>query len=384
MSDALKPPTAFATTATPVPAQRQDGSTPLVEFSFKYPFIKTSKKARYGRWAIWFALAFVITAAILVPLAVQSINQNTKISNDQGVLFITPGLEKAGCTPEIFYDCASLAPAAAIIELTAIKFDPSKGMTISFNGQVKINEVGQPSLILPKEVRVDVDTKTFTAPPNSIGTFSFTSTYTVTTDPALYPYETYEISFNILASTNVNASNPNDGIELFELAVSAATPFALPSFKQDPYVLKAISSDPNLPGINVTLTFYRSTFTKIIVMFSWLLMHLWAIMVISLTGQVVFRDRDAMGFMIWTAASIFSMGTIRALQPASPPIGTLADVVTYIWGVAACSIMAFVLFCVTFRTFKPKTAWDKEFTKKEKASKWRAILKDEASLSDSK
>ncbi|KAI8845435.1 hypothetical protein BC829DRAFT_280181 [Chytridium lagenaria] len=155
-------------------------------------------------------------------------------------------------------------------------------------------------------------------------------------------------------------------------------PFNVTGLERDYGV--GLADENAFPGATFRLKFQRSPLTKFIVIFSWLLMHLWTFMIIFMTLQVVFRDRDPMQFMFWTAASIFSMGTIRGLQPAAPAIGTVGDVVTYIWGIVISSIMAFVLFCVAFRKHKPKSAWDKEFNKKDKASKWRAVLKDEAEV----
>ncbi|KAI8845437.1 hypothetical protein BC829DRAFT_280188 [Chytridium lagenaria] len=138
------------------------------------------------------------------------------------------------------------------------------------------------------------------------------------------------------------------------------------------------------PSVNTTedyaqfqISFRRTPIVKVVVIFTWAVMHLWVVIVIFLTGQVIFRDREPQPIMTWVAASIFSMGAIRAAQPIAPAVGTVADMVTYIWAILVIALSSFICFVFNFRRYKPKPK-DKELEKREKKMKWRKYLKEEA------
>ncbi|KAJ3107075.1 hypothetical protein HDU96_008034, partial [Phlyctochytrium bullatum] len=400
------PPEEITASATPVPLPGPNGEpAPAFELSWEYPFIKacnrllllfgpsplrTSKKARYFRWAIFFSLAGILAIAVLLPIGIFTDRKAAKTIENEGEGFATPALLAAGCDPRNPVNtCVGIADRMVYVNIFPIKYDPTKGLTVLFDVGAQMN---RSSVLLNKEVKIEVDTKTQTIPANTYGSITFTATYDVRTDSTTFPFDEMSTAFSVFAYTmERDASNKTVPV-LLDLYVRSANSFPIPSFAMRPIEFLPLDdgvsgislNGSTFPGARVTVAFRRSNLTRFITMLSWILMHLWTIMGISLTAQAVFRGRDAMSLMVWVAATIFSMKTIRDLQPAAPPIGTIGDMCTYIYCTLVIAVMAFILFCVAFREHKPKSPWDKAYAKMEKASKWRAVLKDEAALESEK
>ncbi|KAJ3202726.1 hypothetical protein HDU67_000326, partial [Dinochytrium kinnereticum] len=250
-----------STSATPVVKERPDGSTPSFAFSTSYPFIQTSKKNRYYRWAFYMLLALLVTVAILTPMGFFTKKANDAVSQDSGQVFVTPRLRAAGCDPLFALDpCSSLIDRTAIITVVPAKFDPSKGLSLIFAGS--ISSAASPGLVAT-EVKIEVDTKTHTIPVNSLGTFTFTSVYGVKTDPSFYPFEFYEIQFDIIVSSLIRQPDNTTALTLFDIALSAVSPFQVPSFKMNGFELDSLRSDYGsgrvdaltTPGVTVKLSF---------------------------------------------------------------------------------------------------------------------------------
>ncbi|KAJ3330318.1 hypothetical protein HDU76_005958, partial [Blyttiomyces sp. JEL0837] len=194
--------------------------------------------------------------------------------------------------------------------------------------------------------------------------------YPVQVDTSVYPFEDYSLDVTLILSTVVNGTKTTLPIALFFYLDQP-----LQSFTYDNIDVAVI---PNSFALQFNFTFRRSQITKIIVGFTWVLLHMWAIMLVFLTAQCLFRDRDPNGFMVWAATSIFSMATIRGIQPNAPTVGTVYDISTYIWAVSISCLAGFVMFGLSFIRYKPKSQKDKDLEKKDKESQWRKIEKEEA------
>ncbi|KAJ1550571.1 hypothetical protein HK405_000286, partial [Cladochytrium tenue] len=196
----------------------------------------------------------------------------------------------------------------------------------------------------------------------------FQATYTLTADPSTYPFDQYAVDV-VLFAVRGGTGDPATLDVVFNLDT------ALASFQYEDVVFQQLSEASSSAGaIAFTFAFRRSTVTIALTVFTWILMHLWTVMVVFLAGQCIFRERPAYPFMVWAAASIFTMGTIRGIQPSAPVVGTYYDMGTYVWAVVMSCAAAFALFVVSFRKHKPASEKEKMLEKKGKEAKIRKII----------
>ncbi|KAJ3107074.1 hypothetical protein HDU96_008033 [Phlyctochytrium bullatum] len=358
--------------ALPVhPDDRVDDDTRVISFSTSYPYLVTPKKYRYIRWAAVISIISVFTVVVLSVLAWAQIKFKQRVNNRASGYYIDPPL--AGC-----WDADSnLLPGAnatvcsqsVIVEISPLKWDASSSiLSVQYKmalGSFFLDTLGRysqnDSFILDTLV-------TSKAVKKGERPVAFTVDIPIVVDVSNYPVEVYETGlFSLPLWTNTkNPTNLPTAVP--QLAFIELR--SMPTFEFDAPVLDA-------PQHGFKIKFRRSPVIKAIVLLTFFLMHMWVVIAAMLTGQVIFRERDAQPIMNWVASAVFSMGTIRAAQPLAPPIGTTADLVTYVYAILAISFSAFVAFVVNFRSHKPKTK-DKDLEKREKKIKWRKFLKEEA------
>ncbi|KAJ1548657.1 hypothetical protein HK405_001045 [Cladochytrium tenue] len=346
--------------------------------SLHYPYIVLPKRYRWIRWCLWVLIFVGVT--LLGSIGLTRLLANTVAKHQQkGInLYISPALSDAVstfCADVDLTDCDldALNFTGFEIVITPLKFDTDAlALTVDFSATprgVLANDIN----VLPAGYNVTFSTfgggATYTAK-SAVSDFSATfAAYTSVTD---YPFEQYSVFMTVYAEHKVGESVGN----LYELLVL---------LDPNSYVMGFTFDQPNMTNaadgvsaVNIELTFRRNGTTKATVVFTWIVMHGWVIMVVLTTAQVMFRGRDPDPVMTWTAAAVFTIGQIRAIQPRNPSIGTVGDVVTYVWAVLIIALASFIQFSYNFRRYKPKSELDKALTKKEKESKWREILKAEA------
>ncbi|KAJ1564442.1 hypothetical protein HK405_014866 [Cladochytrium tenue] len=213
-------------------------------------------------------------------------------------------------------------------------------------------------------------TKTFSAGQQVV---PFQATYPIAADTSIYPFDSYGLNVTVFVTDVASGS-----LRPVVVYVYLDQPMQSFDYLDVPYYSYTDATDNILNVVGFDFSFRRSTLAIVLTLFSWLLMHMWALMIVFLAAQCIFRDRSAHPFMVWAAASIFSMATIRGIQPSAPTVGTYYDMGTYVWSVVVSCAAAFALFVASFRRHKPESEKDKLLKKKEKDFKLNKFLKDEA------
>ncbi|KAI9362119.1 hypothetical protein DFJ73DRAFT_891868 [Zopfochytrium polystomum] len=320
-------------------------------FSLSYPFFLTPKPYRFIRWSILWALFIGITLTATLLMAHQYVSTIAR-SNRSSILE------------------SNQQPTYQLI-FQPLKFDQSAGAlhvlyTLTLTEQVDI------VLRATNDTTIETGSasKTFKAGDQLV---PFQVVYSIVTDTSNYPFDVYSTNITVMV-TNTKTKD----LASFNLLFFMDQP--LQSFDYDDLIYFPFEDDKGKPldVVKFQLTFRRSKLTKVIVLFTWLLMHMWTVMIVFLAAQCFFRDRPAHPFMVWAAASIFSMSTIRSIQPSAPIIGTKYDMGTYVWSVTVSCIAAFGLFVASFRKYKPESEKDKLLKKKEKEWKLRKFAREEA------
>ncbi|KAJ3104146.1 hypothetical protein HDU97_009497 [Phlyctochytrium planicorne] len=344
------------------PDDKKDTSTWGVSLS--YPFLLTPKKYRGVRWLIWILLAVLIVGGILFGAAFSQVKFDNKQKNKKENFFVSASIPEIcqSDDPDVNLnpDCTTFTFA----QITPLKWDPSAfTLTVQYDisfGSSLVDAIGR----LATNVSVVYDTAyaSKTIKPNERAN-SLTIEVPVIVDVSKYPFETYTFE---LYAIPILASKPPLPIP----QVTFLNQQSLPTFVYDTATISGVDN----PVFKVT--FRRSPVVKGVVIFTWFVMHLWVTIVIFLTAQVIYRNREAGPLMNWVATSVFAMGTIRGAQPLAPPVGTTGDMVTYIYGIFVIALSSFICFIFNFRRYKPKPK-DKELEKREKKMKFRKFLKEE-------
>ncbi|KAJ1568031.1 hypothetical protein HK405_003855 [Cladochytrium tenue] len=348
-------------------------------FSLHYPYIVLPKPRRWIRWIVWVAIFLGIT--LLGSIGLTKLVENSALRKQQkgSSLYISPGLTSlvdANCGDDLINcDLDALNFTGFAIVIAPLKFDTDAlQLTVDFSVTPR-GSLANTINILPTGYNVTFSTygggATYTA--GAVAS-DFSGTFAAYTTVADYPFETYDVSMTVYAEHKVGEALDS----LYEILVTMDTGNYVSGFSfEDPVMVDAADG---VSAANVQLTFHRNAMTKATVVFTWIVMHAWAMMVVLITAQVAFRQRDPDPVMTWTAAAVFTIGSIRGIQPRVPAIGTVGDVVTYVWTIMVIAVASFILFIFNFRRFKPKTEKMKLLAKKEKESKWREILKFQAEI----
>ncbi|KAJ1568029.1 hypothetical protein HK405_003853 [Cladochytrium tenue] len=315
-----------------------------------YPYLQTPRRLRWVRWALWWLVFLVVTVVACWLLA----------------RYYSRALDKQQNKSKGVGD----GTGDFTVEFVPLKFDVSSStLTVLFTPEDATTEadvLGRARNTTTFYVGGSPASKTFAT--GAVLT-PFTVVYAVPADTSVYPFDAYALNFTIFALY------ANGDQATLDLDVNLET--ALPSFQYEDAVPYSL---PDFNVLGFSFAFRRSGLTIALTVFTWVLMHLWTVMVVFLAAQCIFRERPAYPFMVWAAASIFSMSTIRGIQPSAPVVGTYYDMGTYVWAVVISCVAAFALFVVSFHKHKPESEKDKLLKKKEKEFKFRKFIREETAL----
>ncbi|KAJ1548658.1 hypothetical protein HK405_001046 [Cladochytrium tenue] len=324
-----------------------------------YPFVRTPKRARWLRWSLWWLLFAAITGAVCYVMA----------------HYYKKGLKTQHNKTSMLGD----GTADFLIVFQPLKFDvTSSTLTVLFtvtDQGADADPLGRIRNTTSFQVGGTTAAKTYTTGQQMI---PFQVVYPIAADTSIYPFDAYNINVTLFATYTATSADAS-------LDILAYLDEPLQSFRyEDIQYYTFVDANGNaLNVVGFNFAFYRAFLTMALTLFSWILMHMWTLMIVFLAAQCIFRDRNAHPFMLWAATSIFSMATIRGIQPSAPVVGTYFDMGTYIWSVIISCVAAFVLFVVSFQRHKPTSEKDKLLAKKEKELKFQKLLLEEAALAAS-
>ncbi|KAI8853595.1 hypothetical protein BC829DRAFT_382399 [Chytridium lagenaria] len=336
-----------------------------------YPYLSTPKEYRFIRWIILISLLFLIIASLMLALAIPYRAFITaSLDSSQSVLFVSPTLRNCSFTTIDEAKLCVVSNKGIFVKVRPNKFDFSTSVLSLTVEPVPTalfcNEVG----ILQENIKFEFSSTTVTARKNQ-KLVPFDVDIPIDVDYSNYPFETFTpppLELLILDEED-NA---------FPFIVAENRMVSIPSLEFDAIQAVVPEGAEGFDYVALVVGFRRNIVTRVIVIITWILLHMWAIMFMFMSLQAVFRERQVFSIMIWIAGGIIATGTIRKLQPEAPPVGTTGDVVTYIWSLIAGAVGTFAIFCAVFRDHKPKNPKDKEMEKRDKERRWRKLLSDEA------
>ncbi|KAJ3202727.1 hypothetical protein HDU67_000327, partial [Dinochytrium kinnereticum] len=326
----------------PDDAAAKDNATSSTSWAFKasYPYLVTPKKLRGVRWALWFFIGGVLVIGVLFAASSAQVNFNKRVRTRGADFYASPLLaeicsDQETADPEIIAGCQEVVFAT----ITPVKWDPSSfTLSVQYDlafGRTLADELGR--LKTNSNVIFDAAYSSKIIKPRERANM-LTVDIPVGVDISQYPFEVYNVQ---LFAVPVESLPEGGRIipQVTDLVLNN-----LPSFAFD-----TPSVNASEPTAMFNVSFRRTPVVKIVVIFTWVVMHLWVIIVVFLTAQVIYRDREPQALMAWVATSVFSMGTIRAAQPIAPAVGTTADMVTYIWAIMIIALSSFICFIFNFR-----------------------------------
>ncbi|KAJ1568030.1 hypothetical protein HK405_003854 [Cladochytrium tenue] len=346
----------MATTASSADAAAKPSSAQSFGVQATYPFLRTPRRMRWIRWAVLWLLFAVVTGVLCYVMA----------------HYYKQGLKRQHQKTSVFGD----GTADFLVVFQPLKFDvTSSTLTALYtvtNQSASADPLGRISKTTVFQTGGTTASKTFTTGQQLA---PFQVAYPIAADTSIYPFDGYSINITLFATYSGTG-------DLASIDLLAYLDEPLQSFRfEDVQYYNFTDADGNaLNVVGFNFAFYRAFLTMALTIFSWVLMHMWTLMIVFLAVQCVFRDRTAHPFMVWAAASIFSMSTIRGIQPSAPVVGTYYDMGTYVWAVVISCAAAFVLFVVSFHKHKPTPEKDKLLAKMEKEVKLQKILREEKAL----
>ncbi|KAJ3112470.1 hypothetical protein HDU96_004517 [Phlyctochytrium bullatum] len=350
-------------------------STLKRDFSIQrsYPYIVVPKERRFIRWTIFVAAGILLGVGILAAIVVPYVHILRKTAGTYSIFYISPTLRECESLPrEQLLNCVTQKNGVLLHFYVAGFDEDASQLNVRVSPEptkLVANEVGQTRLNLTFFVADSVNefkVNTKLSP--------FTVKVSAEVDMSYYPFETYALEQSYTYITD-GAAN-----DIPFIAIEDTEGVKMPSYTVERMTAtgSTMEDGTEYDAMYFYIGMRRDAITRLIVVATWALFHLFAIMWLGMTLQAVFRGRDSFSILNWIASGIISAGTIRKLQPLAPSIGTIADVVTYIWAVIVATVSSFIFFCVVFRSYKPESPRDKELKARDKERRWRKLLADEA------
>ncbi|KAJ3095405.1 hypothetical protein HDU97_006987 [Phlyctochytrium planicorne] len=337
------------------------------------------------RWAVILSVAVLLAGVLLTAMFFPFLRNFNRKPKDVNLIYASTSIKSCvGADPDTLDnegfdstdDCIAKR-SGILVKLRPISFDfDTTILNIDVTpvaGQSYVNEVG----MLLKDLKFEFgsDSKLFKKNTRLV---PFTIKAATNVDYSKYPFEKFEsVDVSMLAiDVKDDTLIP---IIVFEDRLASLPSLSISPFTADSLLLSDATTNTafEIDGTAINIEFSRNLITKTIVILSWGLLHLWAIMFSWIALQSFFRERAEFALMTWIASGILSASTIRNLQPSAPPVGTIADTVTYIWALIVAALGTFLVFLQVFRSYKPQNAKDKEMEKRDKQRRWRKLLVDE-------
>ncbi|KAJ3313742.1 hypothetical protein HDV04_001546 [Boothiomyces sp. JEL0838] len=166
-----------------------------------------------------------------------------------------------------------------------------------------------------------------------------------TGNPNAYPFDSYDTTFYLDASTSVTG----DGLQ-FDVPLSISITNSMDEWRTD-FILEDSSPSKNDTSIKVSITFTRGISQKFFSLFIVVLM--W---VMSMGNYLIDLGVFLMAMShVWlqqkieapttgvVTSMLFALPAVRNMQPGQPPIGCTADVVGFFWNMSLVAAAALIL-----------------------------------------